>query len=76
MTSLYPWSYNCLASATMVSGLLLLSLPLVNGTTQKEHILSQPRIMEINPDTPLLSNLTGLISAYVSSLDKRTFTLL
>ena len=31
----------------MVSISLLLSLPLVNGTIQKLHILSQPRIIEL-----------------------------
>ena len=33
-------------------------------------------MIEIKADTPLLSSLTGLMSAYVSSLDKSTLTLL
>ena len=41
----------------------LRSLPRVKGTTQKLHILLQPRMMEINAVTPLLSNRTGEISA-------------
>src|SRR6185295_3313640 len=52
------------------------SLPRVKGTTQNEHILSQPRVIEIKADIPLLPSRTGLISAYVSSLDNKTFTAL
>ena len=35
-------------SWTIVSGSLLLSLPLVKGTTQKVHILSHPLIIDTN----------------------------
>ena len=51
---------------------LFLSRPLTNGTIQKEHILLQPRIIEIqawsSPDF-----LTGKMSAYVSSKLSYTF---
>ena len=52
----------------------LLSRPLVNGTTQKEHILLQPLIMLTKAVTPLLFRRMGEISPYVSSLLNKTFT--
>ena len=74
VTSLYPCLNKSSHSFKILSGSLLLSLPLVYGTTQKVHILSQPLVIDTKAVTPLLPNLTGLMSAYVSSLDKITFT--
>ena len=47
----------------MLCGSRLRSRPRVNGTTQKLHMLSQPRMMEMKAVTPLSSRRTGWISA-------------
>lgn len=49
----------------MLSGFLLLSLPLVKGTTQNEHILLHPLIIETYV-VMLSVGLIGRISSYVS----------
>lgn len=49
----------------MLSGFLLLSLPLVKGTTQNEHILLHPLIIETYV-VMLSVGLIGSISSYVS----------
>jgi hypothetical protein len=51
------------ASCTIERGSLLLSRPRVKGTTQKVHILSHPRMMEMKAVTPLEFSRTGLMSA-------------
>ena len=58
----------------MLFGSLLLSLPLVKGTTQNVHMLSHPLVIETNAVTPLEASLTGLTSPYVSSLESNTLT--
>ena len=55
-------------------GSLLLSLPLVKGTTQNVHILSHPLVIDTKAEIPLVLNLCGFMSPYVSSLDSNTFT--
>ena len=60
-------------SSTIVLGSLDRSLPLVKGTTQNEHILSHPLVILTRALIPLLFNLTGEISPYVSSLDRITY---
>jgi len=53
----------------IVSGSLDLSLPLVNGTIQNEHILLHPLI--IDTKVVLISiGVIGWISSYVSYIDK------
>src|SRR5690606_34691539 len=74
VTSRYPALKRSAASLTIECGSRLRSRPRVKGTTQKEHMLSQPRMMEINAVTPLVFRRTGLISAYVSSRDSNTLT--
>lgn len=49
----------------MLSGFLLLSLPLVKGTTQNEHMLLHPLIIETY-DVILSEGLIGSTSSYVS----------
>ena len=58
----------------MLLGSRLRSLPRVKGTTQKVHILSQPRVMDTKAVTPLDCKRTGRISPYVSSLERITLT--
>ncbi len=41
----------------------LRSRPRVKGTTQKEHMLSQPRMMLMKAVMPLLLRRTGVMSA-------------
>ena len=60
-------------SSKIVFGSLLLSRPLVKGTTQNVHMLSQPLVMDTKALTPLLFSLVGFILEYVSSLDNNTF---
>ena len=57
----------------MVCGLRLRSPPRVYGTTQYEHILLHPLIIEIKALTPFSSILTGEMSAYVSSSESLVF---
>ena len=47
---------------------------LVEGTTQYEHILLHPRMIDTNADTSLGLERIGVILAYVSSSDNCTFT--
>ena len=61
--SLYPADAHSHASRTIVLQSRLRSAPRVYGTTQYEHTLLHPRIMEMNADTPLRSSLTGEMSA-------------
>ena len=56
----------------MLLGFLLLSLPLVKGTTQNEHMLSHPLVIDTKAVTPFFINRVGLISAYVSSKERNT----
>lgn len=73
MTSFTPYSYKYLTSSSIELTGLDLSLPLVKGTIQNEHILLHPLIIDIHACLLLLSFLTGIISAYVSSNDNYTF---
>ena len=63
VTSRYPASKSDFASATIECASRLRSLPLVKGTTQNEHMLLQPRVIEIKAVIPLLFKRTGLMSA-------------
>ena len=47
----------------MVCGSRLRSVPRVYGTTQNEHTLLQPRMMEMKAETPFLSMRAGVMSA-------------
>ena len=49
-------------SSRILFGSLLLSRPLVKGTTQKVHMLSQPLVIETNAVTPFVFKRTGDIS--------------
>ncbi len=46
-TNLLTWSDSILISVSMESMGLLLSLPRVKGTIQKLHMLSHPRMMDL-----------------------------
>ena len=50
------------------------SLPRVNGTTQKEHMLSHPLIIVTNAEIPPWSKRIGDMSAYVYYLESNTLT--
>src|SRR6202000_1233945 len=62
VTSRYPRLNKSVHSLMMEKGSRLRSRPRVNGTTQKEHILSHPRIIDTKAFIPLLFKRTGLIS--------------
>ena len=64
-----PSSLSCLTSFKMESMGRDLSLPLVNGTMQKAHILLHPLITLMKARWSPLFCLTGRISAYVSSIE-------
>lgn len=50
-----------------------LSLPLVKGTIQYEHILLQPLMIDTKAYFEFSFSLTGVILAYVSSIESYTF---
>ena len=63
--SLIPPSANLRTSSVMDKTERLRSLPRVNGTTQKLHMLLHPLIIDTYADSPLCR--TGVMSEYVSS---------
>mmetsp|Transcript_10354 Transcript_10354/g.47506 ORF Transcript_10354/g.47506 Transcript_10354/m.47506 type:complete len:202 (+) Transcript_10354:250-855(+) len=69
VTSLTPSSESRLISFKMDPTGLDRSLPRVNGTMQKAHMLLHPRMMDTNAEGPAFGLRTGAMSAYVSSSD-------